>query len=240
MLLKIVLPIVLLAFLKYILLSYSYHSKVHGVRASRIQPPRKFIGQLQKKRLTHLVHCTESRMFLKAGQQEKSYPSTDVSVSLQCHVQLILVKFENFVHSIFRNGNSTMEINARHLQLLHCQQWQPPPPPLVSVSVYERSLLLETSTTKIHKDMRCQQGILLSENSFTKCITPFEATDFENSSLVDILAGQSIHTHMLNAINMDQFLDKVIFHVIGLIKCFKSTRSNQPVVYRAYVEGKLL
>ena len=125
MLLKIVLPIVLLAFLKYILLSYSYHSKIHGVRASRIQPPRKLIGQLYEKRLAHLVHCTESRMFLKAGKQEKSYHLTDVSVSLQCHVQLILVKFENFAHSIFRNGNSTMEINARLFGVLHYQQWQP-------------------------------------------------------------------------------------------------------------------
>ena len=39
---------------------------------------------------------------------------------------------------------------------------------------------------------------------------------------------------------MDQSLDKVIFHIIGLTKCSKPTRPNQPVVYRAYAEDELL
>ena len=39
---------------------------------------------------------------------------------------------------------------------------------------------------------------------------------------------------------MDQSLDKVIFQIIGLPKCSKPTRPNQPVVYKAYVEDKLL
>ena len=39
---------------------------------------------------------------------------------------------------------------------------------LVSVSIYERNLSPETSTTKIHQDMRCQQGIFLSGKSRTK------------------------------------------------------------------------
>ena len=38
---------------------------------------------------------------------------------------------------------------------------------------------------------------------------------------------------------MDQSLDKVIFLIIGLTKCSKPTRPNQPV-YRAYAEGELL
>ena len=45
---------------------------------------------------------------------------------------------------------------------------------------------------------------------------------------------------MLSVIRMDQSLDKVIFHIIGLTKCSKPTRSNQSVVYRAYVEDELL
>ena len=54
---------------------------------------------------------------LKTGQQEKLYPPTDVSVSLE---------FENLVHSIFRNENSTLKINVSHFGVLHWQQWQPP------------------------------------------------------------------------------------------------------------------
>ena len=84
------------------------------------------------KRLAHLVHCTESRIVLKTGQQEKLYPPTDASVSQQCRPQLLSVKFENLVHSIFRNENSTLEINVSHFGVLHWQQWQPPvsAPPL--------------------------------------------------------------------------------------------------------------
>ena len=43
---------------------------------------------------------------------------------------------------------------------------------------------------------------------------------------------------MFSVIHMDQSLDKVIFHIIGLTKCSKSTRPYQPVVYRANVEDK--
>ena len=45
---------------------------------------------------------------------------------------------------------------------------------------------------------------------------------------------------MLSVIHMDQSLDNVIFHMIGLTKCSKATRPNQPIVYRAYVEDELL
>ena len=50
----------------------------------------------------------------------------DVSVSQQCYPQLLSVKFENLVHSIFRNENSTLEINVSHFGVVHWQQWQPP------------------------------------------------------------------------------------------------------------------
>ena len=39
---------------------------------------------------------------------------------------------------------------------------------------------------------------------------------------------------------MDQSIDKVIFDIIGLTKCSKPTRPNQPIVYRAYAEDELL
>ena len=82
-LLKIILPIIFLTLL-YVLLFYFYHSKRHGLRTGHVQPLRKCICQLQEKRLAHLVYCTESRIVLKTGQQEKLYPPIDVTVSLQC------------------------------------------------------------------------------------------------------------------------------------------------------------
>ena len=63
----------------------------------------------------------------------------------------------------------------------------------------------------------------------------------KTGALLKILVGRRIHTlHMLSVIYMDQSMDKVIFHIIGLTKCSKTTRTNQPVVYRAYVEDELL
>ena len=56
---------------------------------------------------------------LKTGQQEKLYPPTDVTVSLQCRPQPLLVKFENIVHSILRNENSTLKINVSRFGVLH-------------------------------------------------------------------------------------------------------------------------
>ena len=59
--------------------------------------------------------------------QEKSYPPIDISVLLvQCRPHQLSVKFKNLVHSIFRNENSTLEINMSHFRVLHWQQWQPP------------------------------------------------------------------------------------------------------------------
>ena len=98
---------------------------------------------------------------LKTGQQEKFYSSTDVSVSQQCRAQLLSVKLQNLVHSIFRNENSTLEINVSHFGLLHWQYWQPP----ASVPVH----LLETV-------------IFLSEFSspFFKYVLKQSLKDFEN------------------------------------------------------------
>ena len=60
---------------------------------------------------------------LKMGQQEKLYPPT---ISLQCRPQLLSVKFDNLIHSIFRNENSTLKINVSHFGVLHWQQRQHP------------------------------------------------------------------------------------------------------------------
>ena len=63
----------------------------------------------------------------------------------------------------------------------------------------------------------------------------------KTAALLTILGRRRIHTlHMLSVIHMDQSPDKVIFHIIGLTKCSKPTRPNQPIVYRAYVEDELL
>ena len=45
---------------------------------------------------------------------------------------------------------------------------------------------------------------------------------------------------MLSVIHMDQSLDNVTFNIIVLTKCSKPTKSNQRVVYIAYVEDELL
>ena len=112
---------------------------------------------------------------------------------------------------------------------------------LVSVSIYERNLSPETSTTKIHQDMRCQQGIFLSGKSRTKWLTQFGVTDIVVNNLLTILGGRQIHTlYMVSVIHMDQSPDKVTFHITGLTKSSKPTRSNKPIVYRAYVEDELI
>ena len=63
----------------------------------------------------------------------------------------------------------------------------------------------------------------------------------ETAALLTILGGRRIHTlHIVSVIHMDQSPDKVIFHIIGLTKCSKPTRPNQPIIYRAYAEDELL
>ena len=63
----------------------------------------------------------------------------------------------------------------------------------------------------------------------------------KTAALLTILVGRTIHAlYMLSVIHMDQSPDKLIFHIIGLTKCSRPTRPNQPIVYRAYVEDELL
>ena len=64
--------------------------------------------------------------YAETGQQEKFMFQPISASPLQCRPKLLLVKFENLVHSIFRNKNSTLEINVSHFEVLHWQQWQPP------------------------------------------------------------------------------------------------------------------
>ena len=56
----------------------------------------------------------------------KNVPPTDDSISPQCRPQLLLDWFENLIHNIFRNENSSLEINVSLFRVLHWQQWQPP------------------------------------------------------------------------------------------------------------------
>ena len=77
------------------------------------------------KEASTLSTFTESQIVL-TGQQEKLYPSTDVSVSLQCRPQLLSLKFKNLVHSIFRNENPTLAIHVSHFEVLHWQELQSP------------------------------------------------------------------------------------------------------------------
>ena len=51
--------------------------------------------------------------------------SSNRCILQQCRSQLLSVKFENLVHSIFRNENSTLEIDVSHFGVLHWQQLQP-------------------------------------------------------------------------------------------------------------------
>ena len=163
-LLKIILSIILSAFLKYVLLTYFYHSKSHGLRTSRIQLPRTFVGQLQEKSLVNLAHCTESRIVLKTRKQEKLYPPTDLSVPLQCHPQLLSVKFEDLVHSSFRNESSSMEINVSYFGVLHWQQWQTPASASEVLSwefckISKHTFLTKHLWTTASVDLRCNQGL---------------------------------------------------------------------------------
>ena len=65
---------------------------------------------------------------VKNGTTRKIVSSNDVSVSLQCCPQLHSIenRFENLVHSIYRNENSSLEIDGSHFGVLHWQQWQHP------------------------------------------------------------------------------------------------------------------
>ena len=63
---------------------------------------------------------------IKNGTVRKNVPPAYGSISLQCHPQLLSDRFENLLHNIFRNENSTLEINVSLFGMLHWQQWQLP------------------------------------------------------------------------------------------------------------------
>ena len=70
--------------------------------------------------------------------------------------------------------------------------------PLVSFLIYERNLSPETSATKVHQDMGCQQNVVLSEKSRTTCkwLTHVQATDIlKTAALLTILCGWKIYTY---------------------------------------------
>ena len=80
----------------------------------------------------HLVHCMESQIVLKSGQQEKLHPSTDVSILLLCSLQLLPLSFKNHVHNIFRNKISTLEINVIHFRCCIGSNGNSLDPPLIN------------------------------------------------------------------------------------------------------------
>ena len=95
----------------------------------------------------------------------------------------------DFLHRLYELGLSYSAIGTHRSSISAIVEIPRVPQLLVSVSVFESNLSPETSTTKIQQDMGCQQGIVLSEKLWTKWITQFEATDIENSSLVDNLSS---------------------------------------------------
>ena len=116
--LKLILSIVLIAFLKYVLLCYFYQSK---------GPAQKdFILVLQKDASTFpYIAQTRELCYKRNNKKNCILQPMSVSCSLQCRPQLLWVKSENPVCSSFRNENSSLEINVSHFGVLYWQQWQP-------------------------------------------------------------------------------------------------------------------
>ena len=89
--------------------------------------------------------------------------------------------------------------------------------------------------------MGCRQGIVISGRFLNKQITQSEIVILKTTTLLTALAGRKIQTLiMLSAAHMDYSNDKVIFYIMEPIKCPKSTRSNQPIFSREYVEDEPL
>ena len=126
---EIILPIVFLTFLKYALLLYFYHSKSHNLRTEKLK-------HLAAQKITMLVLWKEASTLsilhgtancVKNGTTRKTISSNQCQgLEAMSPIKLLLVKFEDLVLSIFRNENSTLEINVSHFGVLHWQQWQPP------------------------------------------------------------------------------------------------------------------
>ena len=85
-----------------------------------------------QERLIRLVHYWGSHTLLgitngiKNGPIRENVPPAYDSILLQWRPQLLSDRFENLIHNIFRNKNSTLEINESFFGVLHWQQWQPP------------------------------------------------------------------------------------------------------------------
>ena len=62
----------------------------------------------------------------KNGTIRKNVPPAYGEISPQCRPQLLSDKFENLIHNIIRNENSTLGINVGLFGVLHWQQWHPP------------------------------------------------------------------------------------------------------------------
>ena len=69
----------------------------------------------------------------------------------------------DFLHTLYELGLSHSAIGTHQSAISAIVEIPGVPLTLVSVSIYKRNLLPQTSTTKIHQYMRCQQGIVLSE-----------------------------------------------------------------------------
>ena len=80
-----------------------------------------------QKRLIRLVSTLHGiAKCIKNGTVRKNVPPAYGSISPQCHPQLLSDRFENLLHNVFRNENSTLETNVSLFGVLHWQQWQPP------------------------------------------------------------------------------------------------------------------
>ena len=104
-----------------ILLSYSPILKT--MASDQTREANKNMWVICRKRGQHsLVYCAESQIELKTGVNR----SQQISISLQCRPQLLLVRFQNLAQSIFKNENSALKINVSHFGKLLWQQWQSP------------------------------------------------------------------------------------------------------------------
>ena len=92
-----------------------------------------------------------------------------------------------------------------------------------------------TKTWDVNKVLPYLKSLGLNNSVMLKQLT------LKTAALSTIFGGWRIHSlHMLSVIHIDQSPDKIIFHIIGLTRCSKPTTQNQPIVYRAYAEDKLL
>ena len=93
-LLETILPIVLSTFLKCVLLSYSYRSKSHGLRTSRVEQLRKYVGKLSEEANTlstlhGIANCIKNRTVWK------NVPPAYDTISPQSRPQPLSDRFEN-------------------------------------------------------------------------------------------------------------------------------------------------